>query len=435
MFNIEEAFKICSQSETPGEYMFYNYDTRNLYGVMSSGKLYSLKHIDTKTLNEKPPATNPKLYNTLSVKEQPCFLPMNYEWVMVGDENIQTKKSIRVKCGETLSIKPGEVIGFGKLKIIRKNGPALHFNSSIEWTRELSKLSSKFPLYPMRGVNVEITRDLFNTPKSNFSHFSFHDDFEVVLEYFTPEYSRLSGLEGKCMVIKEENLYYELNDKVDDKNFILYQWNPDKYDDDTGYFEVIYDPMNVNQMKPNMYTRVRKEQWIKPHMNIYSYKDDTRLVSGEECQEDEYQSLWNDIISETSYTLPLDEREGTCHMDGEYSYLSQENSQEEQSSETSTSDSEYQPEEDEEEDDEDGWGKTSIASWESLYEETRLDEFSGGFYTKQEFYDYYGCNDIWEMMHPKNVYIRSMVALNAHRYYWWPTENFKTYLQMIEDGY
>ena len=174
---MEEAFKICSRSETPGEYMFYNYNTRNLYGVMSSGKLYSLIHIDTKTLNEKPPATNPKLYNTLSVKEQPCFLPMNYEWVMVGDENIQTKKSIRVKCGETLSIKPGEVIGFGKLKIIRKNGPALHFNSSIEWTRELTKLSSKFPLYPMRGVNVEITRDLFNTPKSNFSHFSFHDDF------------------------------------------------------------------------------------------------------------------------------------------------------------------------------------------------------------------------------------------------------------------
>ena len=93
-------------------------DLRNIDGAVSDFFIVahgdSATHVEginrsiykkcVKALNEKPWKTNPKLYNTLSVKEQPCFLPMNYEWVMVGDENIQTKKSIRVKCGETLSI-------------------------------------------------------------------------------------------------------------------------------------------------------------------------------------------------------------------------------------------------------------------------------------------------------------------------------------------
>ena len=36
----------------------------------------------------------------------------------------------------------------------------------------------------------------------------------------------------------------------------------------------------------------------------------------------------------------------------------------------------------------------------------RMDPYNNEFYTKQEFYDYYGNNDIWERMDPKLVFYR-----------------------------
>ena len=67
--------------------------------------------------------------------------------------------------------------------------------------------------------------------------------------------------------------------------------------------------------------------------------------------------------------------------------------------------------------------------------EYRMDEWSGGYYTKEEFYKYYGDHSVWRSMHPKETFVRSMVAYNAHQIHWWPSENFKTFLKMVRDSY
>ena len=67
--------------------------------------------------------------------------------------------------------------------------------------------------------------------------------------------------------------------------------------------------------------------------------------------------------------------------------------------------------------------------------EYRRDEWSGGYYTRNEFYEYYGNHSVWKAMHPKKVFVRSIVAYNAHQIYWWPSANFKTFVKMIRDSY
>jgi hypothetical protein len=67
--------------------------------------------------------------------------------------------------------------------------------------------------------------------------------------------------------------------------------------------------------------------------------------------------------------------------------------------------------------------------------EYRRDEWSGGYYTREEFYEYYGNHSVWKAMHPKKVFVRSIVAYNAHQIYWWPSANFKTSMKMIRDSY
>jgi hypothetical protein len=99
---------------------------------------------------------------------------------------------------------------------------------------------------------------------------------------------------------------------------------------------------------------------------------------------------------------------------------------------------EEEEEEEEEEDDNHCDMNYGYEEWngDDYYEpEYRMDEWSGGYYTKEEFYKYYGDHSVWRSMHPKEIFVRSMVAYNAHQIHWWPSENFKTFLKMIRDSY
>ena len=67
--------------------------------------------------------------------------------------------------------------------------------------------------------------------------------------------------------------------------------------------------------------------------------------------------------------------------------------------------------------------------------EYRYDEWSQDWYTKEEFYEYYGNNSIWKMMHPKKVYRRSIMMITAQKINGWSKGNFKTFMSMVRDSY
>lgn len=74
--------------------------------------------------------------------------------------------------------------------------------------------------------------------------------------------------------------------------------------------------------------------------------------------------------------------------------------------------------------------------YEYQYEpEYRYDEWSKEWYTKEEFYEYYGNHSIWKMMHPKKVYRRSIMMITADRIHHWDSKNFKTFMKMVGDSY
>jgi hypothetical protein len=74
--------------------------------------------------------------------------------------------------------------------------------------------------------------------------------------------------------------------------------------------------------------------------------------------------------------------------------------------------------------------------YECHYEpEYRYDEWSQDWYTKEEFYEYYGNHSIWKMMHPKKVYRRSIMMITADRIHHWDSKNFKTFMKMVGDSY
>ena len=67
--------------------------------------------------------------------------------------------------------------------------------------------------------------------------------------------------------------------------------------------------------------------------------------------------------------------------------------------------------------------------------EYRYDEWSQDWYTKEEFYEYYGNHSIWKMMNPKKVYRRSIMMITADRIHHWDSKNFKTFMKMVGDSY
>ena len=73
---------------------------------------------------------------------------------------------------------------------------------------------------------------------------------------------------------------------------------------------------------------------------------------------------------------------------------------------------------------------------ETTYEpEYRYDEWFEDWYTKEEFYEYYGNHSVWKLMHPKKVYRRSIMMATAMKIKGWSKGNFKTFMEMVRDSY
>ena len=67
--------------------------------------------------------------------------------------------------------------------------------------------------------------------------------------------------------------------------------------------------------------------------------------------------------------------------------------------------------------------------------EYRLDETNGRFYTKEEFYNYYGSHGIWYLMDPKKICIRNVIWNHAYYLNFMNSEQFKTYMDLLLKTY
>jgi hypothetical protein len=101
-------------------------------------------------------------------------------------------------------------------------------------------------------------------------------------------------------------------------------------------------------------------------------------------------------------------------------------------------DSDWEPDGNEEEDeDEEEKIKTKLVyEYDYGYDpEYRYDEWCGDYFTKEEFYRYYGNDSVWKMMHPRKIYRRSIMSHTARQIHMWRPENFKTFMKMVRDSY
>jgi hypothetical protein len=390
--DMRAAYLRCCADEK--ENMIFNLETRKLYRVSENGEIFYLKTIDS---TGPLPWTPRKLWHRLESKYQPTE---SLHKGRLADELLNIRGSCICGTGDQLyyRIIPGKDEG---------NFEFYLWKTSDGWNGQ--ETHSHF--VPIKDYNVSSEGEFQHTmmePTTFYPQEEWVSEFNMDLYRFSADTKiERDGLKTDTHAWMDMDVEQEANQDV---------WS------------MVMNDYESPESSPRTPTHTEQEQAAREaspvRRQLFTPDDDEDDYDANGSQGNSSEAIdWSE--SDSEYTDVGEEEDNDVDdVDGV---------QEDHSSESD--DSDWLPEEggdDQSSDDE----SVNDTNCEYGYEpEYRYDEWSQDWYTKEEFYYYYGNNSVWKMMHPKKVYRRSIMMFTADRINHWDPKNFRTFMKMVRDSY
>ena len=392
--DMRAAYLRCCADEK--ENLIFNLETRKLYRVAENGEIFYLKTIDS---TGPHPWTPRKLWHRLESKYQPTE---SLHKGRLADELLNIPGPCICGTGDQLyyRIIPGKDEG---------NFQFYLWKTSDGWNGR--ETHSHF--VPIKDYNVSSEGEFQHTmmePTTFYPQEEWVSEFNMDLYRFSADTK-----------IDRDGLKTDTHAWMDMDMDVEKEANQDVWSMVMNDYE---SPESSPEPSPGTPTHTEQEQAAREASPV------RRQLFTPDDDEDDYDangsqaSDWSE--SDSEYTDVGEEEDN-------HSVNEVDDVQEDHSSESD--DSDWLPEEggdDQSSDDE----SVDDTNCEYGYEpEYRYDEWSQDWYTKEEFYYYYGNNSVWKMMHPKKVYRRSIMMFTADRINHWDPKNFRTFMKMVRDSY
>ncbi len=389
--DMRAAYLRCCADEK--ENLIFNLETRKLYRVAENGEIFYLKTIDS---TGPHPWTPRKLWHRLESKYQP------------------TESLHKGRLADELLNIPGSCIC--------GTGDQLYYRIIP------GKDEGNFEFY------------LWKT-SDDWNGWGTHSHFVPIKDYNVSSEDHRTMMEPSTMYPQEEwvsqfnmDLYRFSADTKIDRDGVktdTHAWMDMDVDNgaDQDVWSMVMNDYDYEspESSPRTPTRSEQEQAAREaspvRRQLFTPEDDNEDNSSE--GNSSQASDWSE--SDSEYT----------DVEGEENNQSSNDVDEVQEDHSSDSDdSEWLPEEGGDDQSSDDESVVNDTNNENCYEpEYRYDEWSQDWYTREEFYEYYGNHSIWKMMHPKKVYRRSIMMFTADRIHHWEPKNFKAFMKMVSDSY